>query len=70
MSDNGKRTKPTYKTPVLIVLGALAQGSGICGVGSSADYVCQPGSSALTGGCGSGWDAGGACSGGTIPFQG
>jgi hypothetical protein len=34
MSDNEKRTKPKYETPLVVPLGGLAQGSGYCEAGS------------------------------------
>jgi hypothetical protein len=76
MSDNGKTTKSTYKTPTLIVLGALALGAGVCSLGSSgapdecysgvrAGSSCGAGDYASPGTCNGGWEAVGSCGGGT-----
>jgi hypothetical protein len=56
MSDNEKRTKPKYESPVLVPLGEMARGIGACGGGSSPDDSCGSGAAAPT-----------SCGVGTIP---
>jgi hypothetical protein len=59
MSDQNARGKPKYESPVLVPLGELAKGSGICVIGSSVSGVdsgpggppvCSTGPSVGTGG--------------------
>lgn len=61
MADN-KKTKPKYKAPAVVDLGALARGTGYCAPGSSADpgyctagfaaaTACTAGTTALTAAC-------------------
>ena len=35
MSYNEKRVKPKYESPILVPLGEMARGSGVCGAGSA-----------------------------------
>lgn len=35
MPDNEKRAKPKYESPILVPLGEMARGSGVCGAGSA-----------------------------------
>ena len=57
MSDNEKRTKLKYETPVVVPLGGLARGTGSCADGSN------PGDSS----CGSGFSAYSSCGNGVAP---
>lgn len=49
-----KRTKPRYEPPVVVPLGELAKGTGVCNVGSAnTQGACNYGGAA-GGGCGAG----------------
>ena len=66
MSEKGEGKKPGYEAPVLVPLGDLAKGTGLCdaGSGDAGDPDCHSGGAAA--GCTSGILATG-CTAGTSP---
>jgi hypothetical protein len=68
MSDNEKRIKPKYEAPIVVALGGLAQGTGYCAAGSSADPgYCTAGAAAATACTDGGVALTAACTTGTAP---
>ena len=66
MTDDKKKAKRKYKTPIVIDLGALARGIGYCAAGSSASSgYCSAGPGAGAA-CTAGPGAGTACTGGAL----
>jgi hypothetical protein len=68
MTEKDEGKKPRYETPVVVPLGEVAKGAGVCGNGSSptGDADCTHGSINLTGICTDGAGVlGGACSNGS-----
>lgn len=47
MSNNEKRTKPKYETPIVVNLGEMARGAGACSAGTADVVDCSAGTAAL-----------------------
>ena len=65
MSNRDERTKPTYETPTIVALGALARGAGACTAGTGDADTCTQGGTANTA-CTAGVGATAGCTAGTI----
>ena len=72
MSDNEKRTKPKYETPIVVDLGELARGAGACTGGSGDADTCTSSGGIANAGANTctttGSLATGTCTGGSLVF--